>query len=122
MDCVPELPDAWLVNYHFTCTASYTITQDDIDVGLVQNTVRYCTVIYVGSSVCRVLGTLVYCLELSFRLQYALFVALMRVYDGNSCPCSRWYIHCRYILTSAESTSFLLNDFRAFLSFPASDR
>lgn len=41
MGCSEGIPDPWLVNTSFTCSAAYTISQDDIDSGSVSGKARY---------------------------------------------------------------------------------
>lgn len=41
MDCSDGIPDPWLVGDMFACAPVYTITQADIDAGVVSNIVRY---------------------------------------------------------------------------------
>lgn len=40
-DCAGGIPDPWEVNAKFSCTPTYVLTQEDIDAGYVENTVRW---------------------------------------------------------------------------------
>lgn len=40
MNCANGLPQPWDVNTEFSCAPTYTITQRDVDAGIVSNVVR----------------------------------------------------------------------------------
>lgn len=41
MGCSEGVPDPWLVDGVFICAPRYSITQEDIDAGVVNNSVRW---------------------------------------------------------------------------------